>query len=58
MENDMSETERDADEAARLERYLAERTRAQARTIRASIAARFRAADPARCEAGYRVADR
>lgn len=54
----MSETERVADEDARLERYLAERTRAQARTIQASIAARFRAADPARCEGGYRVADR
>ena len=53
----MSETERDA-EHARLERYLAERTRAQARTIQASIAARFRAAEPVRCEAGYEVSSR
>ena len=53
----MSETERDADQALRLERYLTERTRAQAQTIQASIAARFRAAQPARSEAEYEVAD-
>ena len=54
----MSETERDADEALRLERYLTERTRAQALAIQASIASRFRAAAPAVCEAEYEVADR
>lgn len=54
----MSETERDADQAPRLERYLTERTRAQAQAVQASIASRFRAADPAHCEAEYEVANR
>ena len=54
----MTDTERDADEALRLERYLAERTRAQAQAIQASIASRFRAAQPACSEAEYEVADR
>ncbi len=54
----MSETERGADEALRLERYLTERTRAQAQAIQASMASRSRAPDPAHCEAEYEVSNR
>lgn len=53
----MSETERDTDHA-RLERYFTERTRAQAQTVQASIASRFRVVDPARCMVEYEVSNR
>ncbi|GEM_PF-5036148 len=49
--------ETDGDEA-RLERYMAERTRAQALKIQASMEARRNPGAPERCEGAYKVMDR